>query len=79
MEIDEKKVDEAVLALLSLTQFKDEGNIRSWKSYDWDALDRLHAKGYISNPKTKAKSIALTEEAAKKSRELFERLFAKSG
>jgi len=36
----------------------------------------LHEKGYISNPATKAKSVALTEEGAKLSQELFEKRFA---
>jgi hypothetical protein len=34
-------------------------------------------KGYISDPATKAKSVALTEEGAKLSKELFEKFFAK--
>jgi hypothetical protein len=77
MEIDEAKVDEAVLALLYLTAFKDKPSWRAWKSHDWDSLDRLHQKGYISNPATKAKSILLTEEGAKRSKELFEKYFTK--
>jgi len=36
----------------------------------------LHEKGYISNPATKAKSVAFTEEGAKLSQELFEKRFA---
>ncbi len=42
MEIDEEKIDEAVLALLYLT-LHDGG--RAWKSFDWDAMNRLHEKG----------------------------------
>jgi hypothetical protein len=52
MEYDRDKVDEMVLALLWLTP---AGDGRAWKGHDWDALDRLHAKGYISDPKSKAK------------------------
>ena len=77
MEIDEEKVDEAVLALLYLTAFKDKPNWRAWKSHDWDSLDRLHQKGYISDPATKAKSVLLTEEGAKRSQDLFEKYFTK--
>jgi hypothetical protein len=77
IEIDKKKVDEAVLALMYLTTFKDRIGWRAWKTHDWDSLDRLHQKGYISNPATKAKSIALTEEAVKRSRDLFAKHFAK--
>ena len=41
-------------------------------------LDRLHAKGYISDPKNKAKSVVVTEEGVKRSQELFEKCFATS-
>jgi len=43
----------------------------------WDALDRLHQKGYSSDPATKAKSVLLSEEGAQWSRDLFEKYFAK--
>ena len=36
----------------------------------------LHAKGYISDPANKNKSVWLTDEGAKLSEELFEKLFA---
>jgi hypothetical protein len=49
MEIDTEKKDEAVLALLYLTLH--DGS-RAWKSFDWDAMNRLHEKGFISNPVT---------------------------
>src|ERR1700686_4726135 len=77
MEIDEEKVDEAVLALLYLTTFKDKPRWRAWKGQSWDVLDRLHQKGYISDPATKAKSVLLSEEGAQRSRDLFEKYFAK--
>jgi uncharacterized protein DUF6429 len=69
MEIDEEKVDEAVLALLYLTTFKDKPRWRAWKGHSWDVLDRLHQKGYISDPATKAKSVLLSEEGAQRSRD----------
>jgi Domain of unknown function (DUF6429) len=66
-----------VLALLSLTAFdEDEFGARAWKSHDWDAMDRLHAKGYISDPKSKAKSVVLSPEGLKRARELSEHHFA---
>ena len=70
-------VDEAVLALLYLTTFKDKPNWRTWKGHNWDVLDRLHQKGYISDPATKARSVLLTEEGAKRSQDLFEKYFMK--
>jgi Domain of unknown function (DUF6429) len=48
---------------------------RARKSHGWDALDRLHEKGYISDPKSKAKSVVMTEEGAKRAKELFEKHF----
>ena len=64
----------AVLALLYLTITEvDEWGARTWKSHDWDTMDRLHSKGYISDPKIKAKSVVLTPEGLERSRELFER------
>jgi hypothetical protein len=76
MEYDKDKVDEIVLAFHYLTMFGDSYGARAWKSHDWDALDRLHAKGYISDPKSEAKSVAMTEEGAQRARQLFEKHFA---
>jgi Domain of unknown function (DUF6429) len=47
MELDQDKIDDVVLALLYLGL---HDGARAWKSFDWDAMDRLHEKGYISNP-----------------------------
>ena len=38
-------------------------------------LNRLHERGWISNPVSKAKSVIMTDEGARQSRELFERHF----
>ena len=47
IDYDREKVEETVLALLWLTL---DGDHRAWKSHDWGVLDRLHERGYISNP-----------------------------
>ena len=75
MEYDKNKVDEMVLALLYLTMFEERAGLRAWKGHDWGALDRLHQNGYISDPRSKAKSIVVTEEGAKRSGKLFEKYF----
>jgi len=78
MEYDEEKVDEMVLALLFLTTFEDSPRgVRAWKGDDWNVLDRLHRKGYISDPRSKAKSVVVTEEGVKQSRPLFAKYFRK--
>lgn len=74
MEINEEKIDEAVLALLHLT-LHDGG--RAWKSFDWGAMNRLHEKGLIENPVGKAKSIQFTEDGLKESEHLFQKFFVK--
>ncbi len=76
MDIDEEKLEETVLALLYLTSFGEKSGLRAWKGHDWSVMNSLHEKGYISNPVTKAKSVVFTEEGAKRSKELFEKLFA---
>jgi hypothetical protein len=78
MEYDNDKVDEMVLALLSLTMFKDHSGLRAWKGLDWDVLHRLHEKGYISDPRSKAKSVVMTEEGAKRAQKLFAKHFARA-
>jgi hypothetical protein len=47
MELDNDRIDEAVLALLFLGC---HDGVRAWKSFDWAAMSRLHAKGLISDP-----------------------------
>jgi Domain of unknown function (DUF6429) len=74
MDIDTEKIDEAVLALLYLTLH--DGS-RAWKGLDWEAMNRLHEKGFISNPVGKAKSVALTEKGLQESARLFRKLFVK--
>lgn len=73
MKFDEHKIDEAVLAVLYLTLH--DGN-RAWKNLDFDAMDRLHAQGFISDPAVRAKSVTLTEDGIVKAREVADKLFA---
>lgn len=77
MGYDEDKIDEYTLALLFLvTHDREEGaGAGAWKGFDWDTMDRLHRKGYISNPASKAKSVVMTEKGYLKAKELFERHF----
>jgi uncharacterized protein DUF6429 len=72
MDLDLGKIDRAVLALLYLG-LHDE--YRAWKGFDWDAMSRLHEKGYISDPVGKAKSIVFTAEGLAESERLLFELF----
>jgi hypothetical protein len=64
-----------VLALMWLVVHGDKHGARAWKGFDWGALDRLYEKGLISDPKSKAKSVALSDEAVKLSESLFKKHF----
>lgn len=76
--VNTDRIDEAVLALLYLTLHRNgaaDPAWRAWKAYDWAALDRLHERGLIANPASRAKSVALTEEAMQRCKQAFDRLF----
>ena len=73
MTLDSDKIDKAVLALLYLG-LHDGG--RAWKGFDWEALRRLHDKGFISDPRGKAKSVVFTETGLSEARRLLDELFA---
>jgi Domain of unknown function (DUF6429) len=77
MDYDENKVDEMVLALLYLTMFKNRAECRAWKGHNWDAMERLHRKGFISDPQNKAKSVVMSDEGAERAEQLFKKHFSK--
>jgi hypothetical protein len=74
--VNTDRVDDAVPALLFLRIFESvPGAARTWKSFDWDAMSRLHERGLISDPVGKAKSVLLTEEGLQRAELLFEEFF----
>ena len=75
MSYDQARIEDAVLALLVAFSF-DTG--RAWKGFDFEVMDRLHARGLIDDPKGKAKSIWLTPEGLDLGRRSAERLFGGS-
>ncbi len=80
MDYDKDKIDEAVLALLYLTLHNvNQFGGRAWKGHDWDALDRLHEKELISDPRSKAKSVVLDTEGIKAAEKAFLKLFGQAG
>lgn len=72
MDIDEDKIDDAVLALLWLTLH--DGRC-AWKGFEWATTDRLHKRGMIGDPVNKSKSLVLTDEGLARSEKLFRSLF----
>ncbi len=74
MDLDTDKIDDAVLALLLLGL---HDGCRAWKGFDWDAMDRLHEKGYISEPRGKAKSVVFTDEGQQRAEWLLKELFGR--
>jgi hypothetical protein len=79
MKYDQDKVDELTLALLYLVMWqREEGfGARAWKSFDWDTMNRLHEKGWITDPKKKAKSVGVTEAGFEKAEAVFLKHFGK--
>lgn len=74
MELDTDKIDQAVLALLALGQ---HDGYRAWKSFDWESMQRLYERGYITDPVGKAKSVLFTEDGARESQRLLQVLFGR--
>lgn len=74
MESDTDKMEDALLALLGALEF-DDG--RFWKGYDFDMMQSLYDKGYITEPWGRAKSAYLTPEGMEKAKKLAEQMFAK--
>ena len=72
MELNNERIDQAVLALLSLGL---HDGMRVWKAFDWDVMSRLHEKGFISDPVGKAKSVVFSEQGQKESQRLLGNLF----
>ena len=75
MSYDQVRIEDAVLALLAAFSF-DDG--RAWKGFDFEVMDRLYARGFIDNPKGKAKSVWLTPQGIERGRECAQRLFGRS-
>jgi hypothetical protein len=75
MNINTAAVDAAVLALLHLTLHDHK---HAWRSFYWDVLGRLHARGLIADSINKSKSAVLTEDGSRESERLFNQLFLAS-
>jgi hypothetical protein len=74
-DFDTDRIDDAVLALLYLGL---HDRYRTWKGFDWVAMDRLYEKDMISQPAGKARSVMFTEEGLRRSEQLFNEMFARA-
>lgn len=70
-EYDKGAVTDLTLVLLYLTGWREgkraDAPVRSWRSYDWGAIDFLHERGLIFGS-LKNKSVYLTDEGEKAAR-----------
>lgn len=76
-DLDQEKLAEAALAILSLSRMVEPYGITAWKGIDWDVMNMLHDKGWISNPIGKQKSVGITEEGIKLADQFLEKHFGK--
>ncbi len=72
--LDSEKLAEVALALLAL---KIHDQCRAWKSIDWDVMDLLYQKGWIANPRGKAKSVLFTEKGLENANRMLTKHFSK--
>mgnify|MGYP003679075177 CR=1 FL=1 len=77
-DIDTAKLAEVAQAILCLAAFQDGPCTRAWKGMDWDLMDMLFERGWIHNPKGKAKSVRVTEEGLEKGEQFLQQHFAKN-
>jgi len=76
-DFDAERIAEMAMALMYLAFHGEGPALRAWKSLDWDVLELLHEKGWISDPKSKARSVGVTQEGERQGKMLFERNFLK--
>ena len=53
---DSEKLAEVAIALLYVTMHESGPGWRAWKGVDWDLMNLLHEKGWISDPPIENKS-----------------------
>ncbi len=72
----EKAAKELTILLMYLTRFNEQSRFESdldmaWKGYDFDIINELDKEGYIRQGSHRSKSVAITDEGMKLSRELL--------
>ncbi len=74
-ELDQDRIVECALAILGLSLHEDD---RVWKNIDWGLLDEMHARGWITDPVNKNKSVYLTDAGLKNLESFQQKYFATS-
>ena len=72
-QLDSEKLAEAALGILSLTLHGG----RVWKGLDWDLMNLLYEKGWVCDPKSKARSVVLTDEGEQLATRFLEKHFGR--
>lgn len=72
----EKAVKELTMLLMYLTRFHDQNPYgtnmdMAWKGYDFDTINKLDEEGYIKQGNHRSKSVVITDEGIKLSKELL--------
>ena len=76
LEFDTDKIDEMALAILYFGMHRDRSGVYAWRGLAWEIMDRMFEKGWISDPKSKAKSVGVSEETEALAAELARKYFA---
>ena len=74
LDLDTDKIDDAALAILSLTL---HNGCRVWKGLSWAITDRLYEKGLIYDPVGKTKSLVLTEDGLERAEAALAEMFTR--
>ncbi len=75
--LDHEKIAEAALAILSLSRMVQPYGVTAWKGIDWDVMNLLYEKGWISDPVGKQKSVGITDEGIVSADKFLEKYFEK--
>ena len=75
MEHGASELDEADLAPLYGNSSENHQEEKAWKGAAWEAPERIYEKGPTDGPKSKAKSVVLTEEGRRAAEQVFQSIF----
>lgn len=74
----DKAIKELTMLLMYLTRFNEGDRFgpcldTAWKGYDFDIINELDEENYIQQGSHRSKSVAITEEGMKLSKELLDK------